>query len=79
MDIVLFTGLQDKHKKDIYEGDIIKGVREQHPVVFEKGYFSWAGTPLIYDIDHGLENEFLTEDWAEVIGNIHQHPELLTK
>ena len=73
LEIMEFTGLRDKNRKEIYEGDIVKCY--DHPtdvesgtyeVVFNHGQFQ-AGLPLS---DWGTA-------WTEVIGNIYENPELL--
>lgn len=77
-----FTGLYDAHGKEIYEGDIILyGGSIQHEVVFRHGAFgyllvggefvSFAGnTNFTFNpLNHSKEHE--------VIGNIHDNPELI--
>ena len=63
-----FTGLTDKNGKKIFEGDILTlRTRRPHIVKFEDGGFVLTGTAI--PICHA--NKF------EVIGNIHDHHELL--
>lgn len=69
-----FTGLLDKNGKEIYEGDIIDVTREGHHRYQVEWYPSyWAlvnknGNIGIISIGSGQK---------EVIGNIHENPELL--
>ncbi len=73
-----FTGLLDKNGKEIYEGDIIRikepnGMYSEAELQFcERGY--WA-------INHGINDRviagFVDKKQIEVVGNIHDNPELL--
>lgn len=85
-----YTGLKDKNGKEIYEGDIIRfaifdynGADTQY-----KGVVKWANA--MFEIWHDTESEYYGSDggfvlsWVkaqddefEVIGNIHDNPELL--
>ena len=83
-----YTGLKDRNGKEIYEGDILmcigqrgdnKGHKYYRKVLFENG--SFCMNVKCYRINSPLCNHIVTIvnkelDW-EVIGNIHDNPELL--
>lgn len=78
-----YTGLRDKDGAEIYEGDIARfmGLRDPYAVIeFQKGsfgYMCWPGRRLqSFCTFSGVCGGFKSEDW-EVIGNIHENPELL--
>ena len=76
-----FTGLTDKNGKKIFEGDVLQfnytgknhGVEGKATVIFEHGKFGvlWGWHKEFVCLD-GFANTTI-----EVIGNIHDNPELL--
>lgn len=75
--IMQYTGLKDKNGVEIYEGDVMYSEHwqpESYIVVFEDGAFGFS-TPKVPDYVNSLH--YLEK--FEVIGNIHQNPELLEK
>ena len=71
-----YTGLKDKNGKRIFEGDIVTRILfdelYQYEVVYQSGYASFYGIRKGGFISFGDDG-----DCFEVIGNIHDNPELL--
>jgi hypothetical protein len=72
-----YTGLHDKNGKEIYEGDIVRFLT-QFPkiIIFRNGGFGFIMSDDFVGLPgHGYFDELIKA--AEVIGNIHENPELL--
>lgn len=67
-----FTGLLDKSGREIYEGDIVKWSDITGEVKFGGNNDGW------FILMSGIEYHLSQEEYREVIGNIHEHPELLS-
>lgn len=76
-DPMQFTGLHDKNGKDIYEGDVVENGLSGTWVVqpLEQGAFSLLGVCQKYRDCNYLISALNSE--CEVIGNIHENPEML--
>lgn len=78
-----FTGLFDKNKTPIYEGDILRCYDSKsavlHSVGFEDGRFiiEYIGNGYAKN-KSGFNQAWVDEFSNEVIGNIHENSELLT-
>lgn len=81
-DVMQYTGLIDKNKKEIYEGDIVKAYHDEWecynitPVVFINGTFS-LGTYWKDGIHDWNSMEQYSSFNMEVIGNIYENPKLI--
>ena len=65
-----YIGIPDKNKKDIYEGDIVR-YKDHLKYRREVVVFPFS---VFYDSEQPIVSEL-----CEVIGNIHENPELLNK
>jgi uncharacterized phage protein (TIGR01671 family) len=82
-----YTGLKDKNGKEIYEGDIIQEEIDFNSKMTD-GIFRyrvyWNEEGLCWALEHIGEESIHSELWqcnlsTEVIGNIHENPELIEK
>ena len=72
-----YTGLTDKNGKRIFEGDIVKMLYKDD--LAEIGPIMWSDVDLRYKFasSDGTAYSFDCTATLEVIGNIHDNPELL--
>ena len=82
---IQFTGLTDKNGKEAFEGDVYKANGHNYVIMFNKGAFVGgksmdSNAPLGWSTEdeYGdmIKSKFFKTE-CEVIGNIHQNPELI--
>ncbi len=72
--VMQYTGLKDKHGKEIYEGDIVTLSYDTNAL----GTIEWAEEHGGFSIDWGSEVVYtLDVVGLKIIGNIYENPELL--
>ena len=83
-----FTGILDKNGKEVYEGDIVKAVETWSEIEIKEYVFSveWdrccailkrTNPKQIFDFLEFMDDEDCIPTTIEVIGNIHDNPELV--
>lgn len=85
MPLMQYTGLKDKNGKEIYEADVFQVAGNKiYTVVFCEGGVSnheWYGGAFVLKLNNEIFFPFdeFAMSHGEVIGNIYENPELLTK
>jgi uncharacterized phage protein (TIGR01671 family) len=79
-ELMQYIWIKDKNGKEIYEGDLVKCIAEE-----KYSKYSW-----VYPIEYYADEQQFTPKWAcnlwwgwwdsiEVVGNVYENPELVTK
>ena len=81
--VMQYTGLKDKNGKEIYEGDITRVHNEYGQIIservteFKELIDEFEGFKIKIGMGFNINSDSASE--SEVIGNIYENPELLTK
>lgn len=75
-----YTGLKDKNGVEIYEGDVIESSCYRHVVIYDDDNARFAAVNVRH-LNIEMWGCALTKEWIEdfrkeVVGNIHENPEL---
>ena len=82
--LMQLTGLTDKNGKDIYEGDILTFAAgfelQRGAIIFHNGSFMFDINKPFFATRNPAYNAInMQGSEARIIGNIHQHPELMDR
>ena len=78
LEIMQYTGLKDKNGKEIYEGDVVSCKGHNCKITYRTNFCDYTiemirfGGRLL-----NLTKANITKNKLEIIGNVHQNPELL--
>ena len=86
-EVMLYTGLKDRHGGEIYEGDVIEIDDGWESGEGERGEVRWDEKNAMFRLfcytKYGGEGWFMPENktWVKlkIVGNIYENPELLDK
>ncbi len=75
--LMQYTGLKDINGKEIYEGDIVKTITSKEMVIgWSDRFASFTIEKINWAFVHYF-GELMEANECEVIGNIHENPELI--
>lgn len=78
-EVMQYTGIKDKNKKEIYEGDIVKYTFYNKTSIYKVKYNQKTSSWQLSNKYENVDIQFAFKSRLEVIGNIYENPELLEK
>ena len=74
-ELMQFTGLHDRHGKEIWEGDVVREDETINLVKYSKSYCGFV--PFVHGNGCGCCETYMIPNDCCVIGNIYENPELM--
>lgn len=79
LELMQFTGLKDKNRREIYEGDVLRLHKPWYTGGIVHIEYSEPMASFVIKMPGAVHLDWEMTKYYEVIGNIYENPELLSK